>query len=549
MARGFISGAIWGAVVSGTALSLASLLGDQPAGNAPPEAPQVEAPQSAGTGDGPTAPLQPVADTDSEPVPDVPAATPATPVVSAPSESGSPAPMADTSPAAQPDAAQVDGALAAPTEAGSADIVAGADQPVLPTPQAAPPVVPENEADLSISTDPAQPTPPPVEDTAAFDGSSESAEAVEEGASDGGDDLPDAAEAVEPDPEDGPVADDAAGLEADQGADETVAEEEAPVPSDMSATDDEPAQAANPVEDAAEEPVTVAETESTDEAAAETVTEDDTSDDSDPAETAMPQGDSTITIRRPGADAATVEAETPDEDLLDVTPVPDDAPALLRFAAGFEDPAGKPFLSVILVDTGDVQGGPAVLSGLPFPVTIALDPAADGAADLAAAYRAAGFEILTIANLPSGAQPVDAEVILEAAFSAIPEAIGMIDTGDGGLGAGNLTNQVMAALAAEGRGFVTVSRGLNAALRVAEQAEVPASVIFRDLDAEDQEAQVIRRFLDQAAFRARQDSGVVMLGRVRPDTISALILWGTANRAGQVALVPVSAVLRGDNAN
>ncbi len=232
-----------------------------------------------------------------------------------------------------------------------------------------------------------------------------------------------------------------------------------------------------------------------------------------------------------------------------MTPVPDDAPALLRFAAGFEDPAGKPFLSVILVDTGDVQGGPAVLSGLPFPVTIALDPAADGAADLAAAYRAAGFEILTIANLPSGAQPVDAEVILEAAFSAIPEAIGMIDTGDGGLGAGNLTNQVMAALAAEGRGFVTVSRGLNAALRVAEQAEVPASVIFRDLDAEDQEAQVIRRFLDQAAFRARQDSGVVMLGRVRPDTISALILWGTANRAGQVALVPVSAVLRGDGTN
>ena len=71
-------------------------------------------------------------------------------------------------------------------------------------------------------------------------------------------------------------------------------------------------------------------------------------------------------------------------------------------------------------------------------------------------------------------------------------------------------------------------------------------VDVRDLDAEGQDARVIRRFLDQAAFRARQESGVVMLGRVRPDTISALILWGTANRAGQVALVPVSAVLRGE---
>ena len=58
---------------------------------------------------------------------------------------------------------------------------------------------------------------------------------------------------------------------------------------------------------------------------------------------------------------------------------------------------------------------------------------------------------------------------------------------------------------------------------------------------------MIRRFVDQAAFRARQESGVILLGRVRPDTISALTLWGNANRAGQVALAPVSAVLTGQN--
>jgi len=49
--------------------------------------------------------------------------------------------------------------------------------------------------------------------------------------------------------------------------------------------------------------------------------------------------------------------------------------------------------------------------------------------------------------------------------------------------------------------------------------------------------------MDQAAFKARQESGVVLLGRVRPDTISALNLWGNANRAGQVAMAPVTAVL------
>ena len=103
--------------------------------------------------------------------------------------------------------------------------------------------------------------------------------------------------------------------------------------------------------------------------------------------------------------------------------------------------------------------------------------------------------------------------------------------------------QAMEGLAEDGRGLVTVSKGLNTALRAAEQANVPAGVIFRDLDSEGQDARVIRRFLDQAAFRARQESGVLLLARVRPNTISALVLWGTANRAGQVAVAPVSAVL------
>ena len=84
------------------------------------------------------------------------------------------------------------------------------------------------------------------------------------------------------------------------------------------------------------------------------------------------------------------------------------------------------------------------------------------------------------------------------------------------------------------------------AARAAEQAGVPSGVVYRDLDADDQDARIVRRFVDQAAFRARQASdgeGVVLVGRVRPDTISALILWGTANNDDQVAFVPVSTVL------
>ena len=98
-------------------------------------------------------------------------------------------------------------------------------------------------------------------------------------------------------------------------------------------------------------------------------------------------------------------------------------------------------------------------------------------------------------------------------------------------------------LAAQGRGFITVSQGLNFATRAAEQAGVHAGVVYRELDSDDQDARVIRRFVDQAAFRARQESGVILVGRVRPDTISALILWGTANQDDLVSVVPISAVL------
>jgi len=129
-------------------------------------------------------------------------------------------------------------------------------------------------------------------------------------------------------------------------------------------------------------------------------------------------------------------------------------------------------------------------------------------------------------------------------FATLPETIALLDIGAAGLQADRIvTEQAMEVLAAQGRGFVTVSQGLNMASRAAEQAGVRSVVVYRQLDDEGQDARIVRRFIDQAAFRARQESGVVLVGRVRPDTISALILWGTANQDDLVAVVPLSAVL------
>jgi len=202
-------------------------------------------------------------------------------------------------------------------------------------------------------------------------------------------------------------------------------------------------------------------------------------------------------------------------------------------------------MAIVLMDDGSIDGLAEAVPAIPFPVSIAIDPSDANATARMAAYRAAGYEVLAIARLPIGAQPSDVEVTYESVFAALPETVALLDAGEGGLQATSaVADQAMARLADDGRGFVTVTQGLNMALRAAEGAGVPVRTIYRDLDGEGQDATVVRRFLDQAAFRARQESGVILLARLRPDTVSALILWGTANRAGQVALAPVSAILQ-----
>jgi polysaccharide deacetylase 2 family uncharacterized protein YibQ len=73
---------------------------------------------------------------------------------------------------------------------------------------------------------------------------------------------------------------------------------------------------------------------------------------------------------------------------------------------------------------------------------------------------------------------------------------------------------------------------------------VPAATVFRDIDGEGQDNSMIRRTLENAAFRARQDGEVVMMGRLNADTLTALLLWGVQDRSDKIALVPVSVLLQ-----
>lgn len=496
LARGFLSGVLAGGFISVLGLGTASLLGEQPAGNAPPEAPQVDAPDVAvaeeptpevvsmtnpGEGDGPS--LAPAPDVDA------PGAV-------------STLPVADTAPPDMPEAGLVEGEMAEPEAVDGSDIALETDAPVLPSPQASAPETPVTEADIVLSTEPSPPPAPVV---------------VEE--------TPEEVSATPEEPEDFVVSEDA------------VVAEEAPIVVEV--TDDAPAPDENPSPEE-ESPV-----EADDPQLAEPAQDPEA--DPTPSTGIQLQGGENslladrgtgVTIRRPGADDEAPEVAG------EAAAQGSDAPALTRYAAATNNPDDLPLMSVVLVDDGEMPAASAALAGLPFPVTIAIDPARPDASDMLRRYRDEGFEVVVLARLPVGATPADVEISFEGVFAELEETIAVLDLGDGGLQDSRAaTEQAMEILAAGGRGFVTVSQGLNTASRAAEQAGVPSAVVYRDLDAEGQEARIIRRFVDQAAFRARQESGVVLVGRVRPDTISALILWGTANRAGQVAQVPLSAVL------
>jgi polysaccharide deacetylase 2 family uncharacterized protein YibQ len=209
--------------------------------------------------------------------------------------------------------------------------------------------------------------------------------------------------------------------------------------------------------------------------------------------------------------------------------------------AAFDD---RPLMSIVLIDD-EASIGAEALAEFPYPLTFAIDPDDPKATEKMQARRDAGFEVLILADLPREAAPQDAETSLAVWMERLPQAVGFLEGVETGFqGNRPLADQMVTAIKASGYGMVTQNSGLNTVQKLALRDGLPSGVVFRDFDGAGQNPRAIRRFLDQAAFRARQEGSVIMLGRLRPETISALLLWGLQDRASQVGLAPVSAGLK-----
>ena len=213
---------------------------------------------------------------------------------------------------------------------------------------------------------------------------------------------------------------------------------------------------------------------------------------------------------------------------------------LTQYAEPLDNPDGKPLMSIVLIDDGTAEEA----ADLPYPVTFAVDPTLPDAAERMARHRANGFEVVALMDLPEGTSPDDVDATLASGLAALPEAVALLEAPDGTVQADRaLSDRVTQSVAASGHGLILQPSGRDTVQKLAAQEGVASAVVFRDLDGDGQTPEVMSRFLDQAALRAGQRQDVIVVARMRPDTVSALVQWGLQDRAARVVMAPVSHLL------
>jgi len=457
---------------------------------------------------------------------------------------------ADTQPAALPEVGGPTSGLEQPQQPGQTPQVdADQDAPVVSVAPGGAPAAPSDESELSISTVPAQPSVPDVSD--AGSGFGTQTPQVE--------DTPTVSTTQDPERS----GDDTVATPAPPtaGTSPEAATESAAAPDPNGAGPDQPAvaqdgtgaQPAASAEQPVQTPTSPGQAPAQPAAAPQQpVAPEPDAQEEQPRVAALPQSGgeaetpSGPTIGKPvkplteRGNNSTLPVANEAETATTETPA---VPPIVQYATAFENPEGRPLLSIILIDDEKSFGSEA-LEDFPYPLTFAVNAAASDAPEKMARHRAAGFEVVALLDLPVGSTAQDAEVALSASFDRLPETVAILEgVGSGIQGNRGLSDQVTAIADATGRGLITQSNGLNTVQKLAARAGIPSAIVFRDFDGAGQTASVMRRFLDQAAFRAGQEGAVIMLGRVRPETISALLLWGLQDRAARVSLAPVSAVL------
>ena len=273
---------------------------------------------------------------------------------------------------------------------------------------------------------------------------------------------------------------------------------------------------------------------------------------SDPTAPALRRGDQTAPTEEDTTNA-TVPTDQADETALEqvtVQAIETEDPygkAIDLYARDGVSDEGKPKLSIVLLTDQLNVIDPNLVQALPIPVTFAVDPVNPSADALLLSLRELEQEAVILGDLPREASVQDVDVALTALVDLLPQTIGVIERQAGALQQSrDVMLHVPEVLNRTGHGLVVYEKGLNTLAKEAGKAGTPVATIYRDLDGADQNERTIRRFLDGAAFRAANSPSepIVVSARLRPETMSAILIWARQDRAQKTAVVPVSQLMK-----
>jgi polysaccharide deacetylase 2 family uncharacterized protein YibQ len=136
---------------------------------------------------------------------------------------------------------------------------------------------------------------------------------------------------------------------------------------------------------------------------------------------------------------------------------------------------------------------------------------------------------------------------LTALVDLLPQTVGIIERQVGALQQSQAVMlHVPEVLSRTGHGLVVYQKGLNTLANEAGKAGIPFATIYRNLDRADQNDRTRLRLLDGAAFRATDSPSeqIVILARLSPETVRAILMWALQDRARKTALVPISQLMK-----
>ncbi len=239
-------------------------------------------------------------------------------------------------------------------------------------------------------------------------------------------------------------------------------------------------------------------------------------------------------------DAASAEA-APATDAADVAKP---TGAMVQFALAFEDKGDRPLLAVVLVDAGASGQDIAKLAELGMPLTIGILSDVPGAIERSAEYRAAGFEVVAIAPKAGvgafrrGQNTEEIPLQLEAIFSAVPQAVAVMDPPGGELPKDNqLVRAVLAGLQPSGHALLTQAGGFNSVGDLAVEAGIFSQTVMRQIEGVD----AVNFAMSRAALQAGKTGAAIIMADTSPEMVQAVVQWLLSPSARSVALAPVSA--------